>query len=492
MPESFLLRRLVTSRPSSCQSNSILCNGIIAVAWILFVAAVYLPDIGRGFVKDDFGWVEQGRAALARPIDGLFSAPPGFYRPLVTFSFSLDYALHGDRPRMYGFTNLALYLACVVSVCVLLRALSFTFSVAASGALAWAANPHGINMAVVWISGRTSLCLTLAAVLSAIACVRRRYGWMSIFLGCALAAKEEAVALPLILLTWHALLVREDEGRRFPPQLLIAIAAPAALYVACRAHTDAFTPFSAPHYYQFAFAPTVVARNMAEYADRAATSSVLTVAIAALACGCWPRIQADRMRHVVAAVVWVVGGYSLTVFLPVRSSLYAVFPSVGAAVACAAFLDGVIASNRRRPSAPLHVAVALAIALLAVIPVYRARNGRYVEPARFSERALRTFSGDATLGDRHGTILLHDGGDPTSSFVGAFGTFATDAVRLRMGGDVTIWIDPPPGDWGLAGLRPPRPGDVVAEYAVENGRIFRVLQKTRIARKTGVATAFIG
>ena len=479
-------------RLTTGQSNSILCIGIIALAWILFVAAVYLPDIGRGFVKDDFGWVEQGRAALSRPIDGMFSAAPGFYRPLVTLTFSLDYALHGDRPRMYGFTNLGLYLACVVSVYVLLRALWFMPLVAAIGALAWAANPHGINMAVVWISGRTSLCLTLAAALSATACVRRRYGWTAIFFGCALAAKEEAVVLPLILLTWHALLAREDDGRRFPPQLLVALGAPLAAYFACRLHTGAFTPLSAPHYYQFTFAPTVVARNIAEYVDRAATASVLTVAIAALTCGRWPRVRADQLRYVVAAGVWIVGAYSLTVFLPVRSSLYAVFPSVGAAVGCAALLDSMIGSNRERPRAPLRLAAALATTLLALVPVYRARNGRYVEPARFSERALRTFSGDAALADIHGTILLHDGADPTSSFVGAFGTFATDAVRLRTGGDVTIWIDPPPGDWRLAGLQPPRPADVVAEYAVENGRIFRVVQTTRVAHTTGVARVFIG
>jgi hypothetical protein len=257
-------------------------------------------------------------------------------------------------------------------------------------------------------------------------------------------------------------------------------------------HTDAFTPFSAPHYYQFVFAPAVVARNIVEYFDRATTASVLTVVLVALTCGCWPRVQADRMRHVAAAVVWVIGGYSLTVFLPVRSSLYAVFPSVGVAVACAALLDSMIASNRDRSSEAIRVAVALAVTLLALVPVYRARNGRYVEPARFSERALRTFSADAALGERRGTILLHDGADPTSSFVGAFGTFATDAVRLRMGGDVTIWIDPPPGDWDLAGLHPPQPTDVVAEYAVENGRIFRVPQKARIAGATGIANVFVG
>ena len=44
---------------------------ILTIAWTLFVAAVYLPDVGRGFVKDDFGWVETGRAALDSPSQAL-------------------------------------------------------------------------------------------------------------------------------------------------------------------------------------------------------------------------------------------------------------------------------------------------------------------------------------------------------------------------------------------------------------------------------------
>src|SRR5437764_11933015 len=89
---------------------------IIAASWLLFVAAVYLPDVGRGFVKDDFGWIEAGRAALDAPADALVRTRVGFYRPTVDFSFALDYLAHDIRPRGYGFTNLALYLACIAAL----------------------------------------------------------------------------------------------------------------------------------------------------------------------------------------------------------------------------------------------------------------------------------------------------------------------------------------------------------------------------------------
>src|SRR5207244_7232976 len=96
---------------------------VIAAAWLLFVAAVFLPDIGRGFVRDDFTWVEAGRDALAAPSTVLRPRTPGFYRPLVTASFAIDYALHGVDARGYGFTNLLLYVACTLALGLVARRL---------------------------------------------------------------------------------------------------------------------------------------------------------------------------------------------------------------------------------------------------------------------------------------------------------------------------------------------------------------------------------
>jgi hypothetical protein len=120
------------------------------------------------------------------------------------------------------------------------------------------------------------------------------------------------------------------------------------------------------------------------------------------------------------------------------------------------------------------LAGAIAVVLVAAIPIYRARNSRYVEPARLSDRALRTIAAHATAAPAGATIVLRDVTDPMSSFVGAFGTFATNAVRLQSGRDVNVWIDPPPGDWRLAGLQPPGHRDVAVEFAVDRGRIFKV------------------
>lgn len=456
-------------------------TAILAGSWLLFATAVYLPDVGRGFVKDDFGWVETGRAAATAPVDALLPEAPGFYRPAVAFTFAFDYLLHGVRPRGYGFTNLALYLLCIGAISRLCREVGLSTAAATLAAILWAVNPHGINMAVIWLSGRTSLCLTLFAVLAAIAVVRRRYIWTAVFVAAALASKEEAIALPAMLFAWHRLAAHDSTGdsgaRRDDWRVAAALALPAAIYAVVRVRTAAFMPWSAPPYYQFSFAPLLVLRNALEYADRAATIGAVAVVFAAAVWRIAPSIDRVRGRLLAACAVWSLGGYALTIFLPIRSSLYAVFPSVGAAIAAAAIVESMMRRAAGRPAASeagaaVRLAVALGAALLAAVPVYRARNGRYVEPARLSERALRAIDADLPAAGRR-VIVLRDVDDPMSSFVGAFGTFARDAVRFHSGRDVDVWIDPPPGEWRLAGLRPPQPLEARVTFTVDRGRVFR-------------------
>src|SRR6185295_14336762 len=111
-------------------------------------------------------------------------------------------------------------------------------------------------------------------------------------------------------------------------------------------------------------------------------------------------------RVLAAAALWFCGGYAITVWLPIRSSLYAVFPAVGSAVACATLVEAM----RREPAAPARsVRFALVLAsLLLAIPLYRARNTRFVEAARVSHRTLRTISAHLDALPMDGIIVLED------------------------------------------------------------------------------------
>ena len=72
-------------------------------------AAIYLPDLGHGFVRDDFGWIESSRIESPLDLVRVFTHQPGFYRPLVSLMFSVDYAIWGLDPHGYAATNVVLF-----------------------------------------------------------------------------------------------------------------------------------------------------------------------------------------------------------------------------------------------------------------------------------------------------------------------------------------------------------------------------------------------
>ena len=139
---------------------------ILAAAWAVFVLAVYCPDVGRGFVKDDFTWIRAAKSAIAQPAHLIVPKERAFYRPLVTASFALDYASHRWQPRGYGWTNVALYVACTAAVGILAFAIGLSEYAAILAAFLWAVIPHGVNMAVLWVEGARVSQRTLVAIRS--------------------------------------------------------------------------------------------------------------------------------------------------------------------------------------------------------------------------------------------------------------------------------------------------------------------------------------
>lgn len=172
---------------------------------------VYVPRAGLGFIADDFGWVLDSRVRSAGDIARILTSDNGFYRPVITLTFSINEWWAGTDAGPYGVTNVLLALACAVAVACLGRTLGLTAGGAAAAASIWLLNPHAVNMAVLWLSGRTALLLTLFATLSAALLIRRRpIGAVAVF-ALALFSKEEAILLPPILAAW--LLLGGEERR---------------------------------------------------------------------------------------------------------------------------------------------------------------------------------------------------------------------------------------------------------------------------------------
>ena len=239
--------------------------------WLAAVLlAIYLPDLGQGFIKDDFAWIRSSR--IAGPADALhqFTAPAsGFFRPVVALSFGLNTQVFGLHAFGYGLTNLALLALCAAGVWRLAAALGLPVPARLAAAAIFALNFHGINLALLWISGRTALLLGAASVWAAVASIQGRPMLAGGLALVAMLSKEEAVALPLVFAAWAAIRV---EGNA-PARLRAAIAAcwpslvALATYAILRSRTSAMTFATAPSFYQARFDLAGVADNVLEYLD---------------------------------------------------------------------------------------------------------------------------------------------------------------------------------------------------------------------------------
>jgi hypothetical protein len=453
------LRRAGTTVKARSHSPR-LAIGMLALAWALFVLVVYCPDVGRGFIKDDFTWVRTAKAAIVKPTLLVLPSEPGFYRPVVAAAFTLDYAAHQWMPRWYGWTNLFLYTACVAAVLVLALTLGIDAWPAVVGTFLWAVNPHGINMAVLWFSGRTALCLTLFSVLSAILFLRQRYGAASLLILAALGSKEEAVLLPFILLACTWLRQRDMEPKISWKAPAASALVPLAVYFAFRSTTPSFTLTSAPSFYRISAWPGLVFANLIQYADRSATVVAIGLLIALIVYRRRPRLGPAAQPAAMMALWWI-GMFAITMCLPVRSSLYAVCPSVGVALIGAMLVDEMRTKSTR---ADVVFAAALAAALMVAIPSYQLRNDRWVESARVSQRLLQVVARDAPRLPDHGVLVLDDRDEKPSNLQNAFGDLATEAMRTVFERDWIVRMAPVPEG----------APDRIAEYRLDRGTVTRI------------------
>jgi hypothetical protein len=425
----------------------------LALPFAVFLA-IYGASVGHGFVADDFGWILDSRAASLHDLGALFFKSSGFYRPVVGLTFAADYALFGVEPLGYGLTNLLLAALCAVLLYFVARELSLPSGAAALAVALWLLNPHGINTSVLWMSGRTSLLLTMGSLAAVLLVLRGRPFLALLPAAVALFAKEEAFLLPAILFLWWIGFRREH----LPSKRQIALwwlcsGALIAGYLALRFQTSAITPWTAPPFYRFTANPAVILKNIREYADRAMTFPTAVALLAWIVLRPSPDRPPMSKSVLICGTAWIVGGYGLTMFLPVRSSLYACYPSAGACLIAADIVarcwDAAATPARRR-------AVAAAIAVtLGMAPVYVIRNRSTLANARFSSRVLHDLA-SATRGvPSGGIVVVLDDRTHRPNVETAFNMALDDAFELTSGRRLTFWVEPELHHARFAGRHPP-------------------------------------
>jgi hypothetical protein len=303
-------------------------------------------------------------------------------------------------------------------------------------------------------------------------------------------AKEEAILLPIVLIGWSGIelsleLARgrgrgrghdshepshgELDGRRLALFAALAIGGE-AIYFLLRGRSGAFTPATAPAFYRPSVTLTQLADNLPEYLDRSATfAAACLVVYALIARPALCRLTPSAARIARFGAIWWAGMLAITVFLPVRSSLYACAPSVGVALAAAALVaDSWPSVTAHRQRAAIVVGLALPLCLWPVLSARTHNAVREAELSAMTISALRAVASEHGAGTR---ILLRDDRSHKPSFASAFGTLGQDAADLMVQPPVRVWIDPPPGDADVMGT--PHRSHVDAVLALRDGTIVR-------------------
>jgi hypothetical protein len=167
--------------------------------------------------------------------------------------------------------------------------------------------------------------------------------------------------------------------------------------------------------------------------------------------------------------VWLVLGFALTILLPVRSSLYAVMPSIGVVMVVGAVANGFL--PRVAPASLKRGAIVIAAIFVMLYPAYRLRNQRYVSEAELSASIVSELSRIAASQPSGGLVVIRDlrSGRPTAEQ--AFGPGAEYAAALITDRKIRVWIDPAPVE--LSSVTPPDLSQAIAVLTVESGAVRR-------------------
>lgn len=210
----------------------------LAIAALLaVVAAVYLPSLANDFVWDDVAHIVANPRLDSLPGVGhyLVALEGPYHRPLVFATYAVEVALWGRWAPAFHATNLLLHLVNVALVVLVARRTGVALSAAVGGAAVFALHPLQVE-AVAYVSGRTDLLMTAAALAGTLALLGGGAAWQrgaaaAAGAAAALLAKESGYAL---LVVWPWLIWRHERRLVDRAALLLPTLAVAAVCLMLR------------------------------------------------------------------------------------------------------------------------------------------------------------------------------------------------------------------------------------------------------------------
>ena len=299
-----------------------------AVALLVCVTVLaYANSLSNHFVWDDQLLVVENphvRNSTYLPLaftSDLFhtdSTSGGYYRPVQTASYMLDYYLYGLRPTGYHFTNLLLHLVCVLLVWrVVFHFLKNTPLSVAAAAL-FAVHPLNTN-AVTYIAGRADMLACAGMLASLISYIHYRnqpaaspnarallFGASAVFYLLALFSRENSLIFPLLI----CLYVATTDAKRSRallaalPFALLGIAYIFFRYEVLTVSGKSFAPEASLSLFSRLHIPF---RAVATYAGLFLWPAHLQMERQVVAGGMWLTVLTLAGLFIVAAACWAIG-----------------------------------------------------------------------------------------------------------------------------------------------------------------------------------------
>ncbi|OGL46617.1 MAG: hypothetical protein A2W05_06955 [Candidatus Schekmanbacteria bacterium RBG_16_38_10] len=190
----------------------------------------YINSLGNEFVWDDVDLVRDNPDVKSfKKFPELFLSPfgnpvqfkesPLFYRPLIFFSYMVDYKLWGTNPAGYHLSNIILHTLSSVFIFLILLKIFSDLKFSLFSSLIFAVHPVHTE-SVTWISGRTDVLCALLLLLSFNAYLNFlksagkgssfNYFFSVIFFTLSIFSKEAAIVLPLIMLFYEIFFLSEN------------------------------------------------------------------------------------------------------------------------------------------------------------------------------------------------------------------------------------------------------------------------------------------
>jgi protein O-mannosyl-transferase len=380
------------------------------VVFLLLVVNLltYVPFLGGGLLTDDF--VHLARLDDVRSFGQLIATPDafGFYRPLTQASLALDTMVFGGNAAAFRAESLVLHGLVLIAAVVVSRLL-LSPRAAAAAVIAFALTPKAHPIAVLWLSARGELLMSLFSLCAVAAWINWSRGrgrrWLAAAAICyvlALLSKEAAILLPVLLVLAPGATI---PTRSRVAALLFLVAVGAALFW-WRAQTGALLPLSHDPHYNLEVRLFRLWRNAQNYTARMLPGPLVLLAAtaAAFAIG---RSRPPVIRRYSAALPTFLVAWMAILLAPVlgivaRNELYLYLPVFGACLlaahAAAPWIDRL---------AFTRAGVACLIISAAALAAYQvSRSASFHDDLVFSARLADALAAAPALRGHRGPVTL--------------------------------------------------------------------------------------